>query len=779
MALVERSSLGQSFLRGTAAHDTIVRALAAAFLGAHLASLTGHVEDIDSINFALALERYDVAAHQPHPPGYPVFILLARAAAVVVRPLAAEPHVAAVALALLAAIAGGVALLALNDVLASLEHGAAGEPTVAPRERVVAVALTAAAPLFWITASRPLSDMPGLAGALAAQALVLRAARASARPREALLAALACGLATGLRSQVAWLVVPLLLWLLLRIWRARGAGVAMATGAAALTGVLLWAVPMVAITGGAQAYREALATQAAEDFEGVPMLLMQPGAGRLLAALVETWAVPWGVWPLAAWMLTLSAAGVLALRRGGGVARWLVLAFVPYALFHLLLQETETTRYALPLVPACATLAAVACRPWPARVALAMSGVAITACLLVTGLAHVQYASGAGSAARVLAHWEAAARVAASRPDVLMHRRVWAETRRAREYLAPSPPYDVLPSPPLGEWQQAARLWAQGDDPLVWWMSDPRRGDRVAIDPRAQRLRERLRWPEPVATLLGGMRPHPFDWYDVQAPQWVLLGGWGLTPELAGVSAAAGEGPSTSGADVLVRRGPRSQTMVLGGRHIAGAAAAPVRLEVRRADGWAQTAAVPPGPFAFTWEVPPATTATSGYTRLQVRVIDAPPGAERVFLEQFDIQPPGVPVVALLEGWYEPERDVVTGRQWRWVAERSALRVSGASGDVRVVVTGTYPRHYDRAPVLEWRVGDRAIGTHTLTRPFRVEQTLTAAQLDAGGGRIEWRASPSFVAGERTGTADARRVAIEISAVDVRAVSLTATHADR
>ena len=33
-------------------------------------------DEIDSFNFALGLSRYDVSAHQPHPPGYPVFIFI-------------------------------------------------------------------------------------------------------------------------------------------------------------------------------------------------------------------------------------------------------------------------------------------------------------------------------------------------------------------------------------------------------------------------------------------------------------------------------------------------------------------------------------------------------------------------------------------------------------------------------------------------------------------------------------------------------------------------------
>ncbi len=32
--------------------------------------------DHDSIQFALGVERYDLAAHHPHPPGYPLYIAL-------------------------------------------------------------------------------------------------------------------------------------------------------------------------------------------------------------------------------------------------------------------------------------------------------------------------------------------------------------------------------------------------------------------------------------------------------------------------------------------------------------------------------------------------------------------------------------------------------------------------------------------------------------------------------------------------------------------------------
>ena len=53
--------------------------IAAVFLALHLPFLPRSLEDLDSINFALGIGRFDVAQHQPHPPGYPIYIALAKA----------------------------------------------------------------------------------------------------------------------------------------------------------------------------------------------------------------------------------------------------------------------------------------------------------------------------------------------------------------------------------------------------------------------------------------------------------------------------------------------------------------------------------------------------------------------------------------------------------------------------------------------------------------------------------------------------------------------------
>src|SRR6478752_219784 len=78
-----------------------VYAVAAVWFVAHLPFLAPALEDIDSINFALGLHHYDPALHQPHPPGYPVFIALGRLALAVIHVVApALSYVRADAMAL-------------------------------------------------------------------------------------------------------------------------------------------------------------------------------------------------------------------------------------------------------------------------------------------------------------------------------------------------------------------------------------------------------------------------------------------------------------------------------------------------------------------------------------------------------------------------------------------------------------------------------------------------------------------------------------------------------
>ena len=52
--------------------------VAVVFLAAHLPFLAPTLEDLDSVNFALGVRRFDPTEHRPHPPGYPIYIALGK-----------------------------------------------------------------------------------------------------------------------------------------------------------------------------------------------------------------------------------------------------------------------------------------------------------------------------------------------------------------------------------------------------------------------------------------------------------------------------------------------------------------------------------------------------------------------------------------------------------------------------------------------------------------------------------------------------------------------------
>src|SRR5262245_47507197 len=194
---------------------------AAAVLLSRLAFLPSTLEDLDSTNFAHALLDYDPARHQPHPPGYPIYVALAKA----VHALVAEP---VRALAVLSGLAQAGLLPAFLALFRALS----------PQSAVVATLLTITNPTLWFNGARPMSDSVGLLFIVTTQALLLRELQ---RPGRLPLASLLVGLTPGVRVQSVILTGPL--WLLV-LWRSPGRrlrGLAMG-----MLGALSWALPLVA-----------------------------------------------------------------------------------------------------------------------------------------------------------------------------------------------------------------------------------------------------------------------------------------------------------------------------------------------------------------------------------------------------------------------------------------------------------------------------------------------------------------------------------------------------
>jgi len=689
--------------------------LAIAFLALHLPFPPGSLEDLDSINFALGLHQFDVAQHQPHPPGYPVFIVIGR----LVNAVSSSE---ARALSFVSMVSGALALLAVGPLFARWTSGdARGSPAL------VGPLIVASTPIFWMTAARPLSDMAGLAAVLGVQLLTMRATS----PAGFAAAAFCAGMAAGIRSQVVWLTLPLLAAALFAQRRDRSRSLSAAIGGVMLGG-LAWGVPLVLLSGGPAAYIRALTSQGAEDFTGVAMLVTQPSPRLLLSALYASFVAPFGSPLLAAAVLLAAGTGAIVCGRHDRPALlWLLVAFGPYAAFHLLFQETATTRYALPLVPAFAYLAARGLSALPRRLrapapaAMAAAGLAIAMPPLAA------YARVPSPAFRVLDDMRTAQSAAAAPAHALwMHRRQELDMRRPLVWNRTRLPAWTarLPAPPKREWMELVKYWNDGGRAPIWLLADPPRSDLHLVDPRSMIKRGEYRWPFDASSLLGGVRPNVLDWYEVVLPAWYLGEGWALTPETAGFAREVGRGPGRAPIEGWVRREDRAATLMIGGRNLAGSGGSvPISVAIDGKRVFEATAA----PGFFLHFVPIAAGALAGPGDYATLAVSAG-GGEAIAIEQFDLRPTGDLLYGFDDGWQELEYNPRTGRLWRWSSEQSVIRVRASPQPLTLHLDGAFETSARTAHVIV-RAGGRMIAERDVPRAFTLDIPVEASAIDSAG----------------------------------------------
>ncbi len=738
-------------------------AIALAYLGAHLPFLAPSLEDIDSINFALGLHHFDPALHQPHPPGYPVYIAIGRVTLAILHAVAPSidaTRADALALAIWSALGGAIALVAAASLFRSI--GARYGHAVS----IWGIVLLCAAPLFWMCGLRPMSDMPGLAAALAAQALLVR----GTSDRRALAAgALAAGLAAGIRSQTVWLTGPLLVFAMVAQrrggWRRLWAPVA-----ALAAGVVAWAVPLIVASGGIRAYLMALGSQAGEDLAWVDMLWAHPTPRRIAFALYETFVLPWDSPRLAAVMGAAVIAGaVVMLLRDRRALGLICIAFVPYAVFHLLLQETVTVRYALPLLPAMAYASAYAV--CSLRRYAPVAGVPLVIAGLLAGVpAATAYAREPHPAFRAIADMARAA--ATDRPGAVYAH--YALRRPLQTQAAASLP--VVEPPRTYEWLGPVDYWLKGGSGPVWFLADPKRTDLELIDPMARRAMRRYPWEGAAEGTLSGMRPTGADWYRLQDPGWFVTEGWSLTPETGGIAVATRKRIDARPIEGYIRRRGDAALMVIGGRHLGTAADSPVSFE-----------AAIDGRIVDTWTADPATgidylrlvelsahalDGSGPYARLTITAHPARQGAAMppVAVEQFDVQPATGLVHAFGNGWYEYEYDNATGRTWRWTSQHAELRVAPAK-TIRLTLRGESPVKYFRAvPKVDVRAGGRVVAELRPSDDFTWQVTVPGADVARSHGIVAIDTDRVYLPGPAEGTSDARRLGLRLFDVRVDTV---------
>jgi hypothetical protein len=228
---------------GDTAHEPWFRlgtaALVAFTVVSRLPFMTRTLYAFDSANYALAVrDFYNVAFHQPHPPGYPLYVFFARAIDLVVRD------------ANRALILEGIAWSAIAVVCTTLLARAWFGRAVG----LLAGLLLACTVGFW-GYGEVAYPYVALAGETALLAWLANGTLAGRRSRVVWMG-LAWAVSLGVRWDGAVFCAPLYLWALWSAnWRLRLASV----GAAAVV-VVAWAIPMIQLTGGWDAYRQTMAS---------------------------------------------------------------------------------------------------------------------------------------------------------------------------------------------------------------------------------------------------------------------------------------------------------------------------------------------------------------------------------------------------------------------------------------------------------------------------------------------------------------------------------------
>jgi hypothetical protein len=763
-------------------------ALAVIFALAHVPFLAPSLEDIDSVNFALGVRDFDVATHRPHPPGYPVYIFLGKIATAIAGfgADAAPSMIEAKALAVLSLLAGLFAMVVLYVVFTCFSEA---PPSLSVGERLRALDVTAFAataivvccPLFWYLAVRPMSDLPGLAVALAAQACLmvawwkqspapdgdrrLPAPVTAASGRMIVIGAFLAALSIGLRSQTVWFTVPLLLVVLLdRIGRGV-AGAMIGGGVMFVAGGLAWGIPLLIASGGLNAYLAALGTQAGEDFAAGEMLYLNPNPRAAAFALMRTFIDPWDSTALGTVVLILAAAGVIQLAWRDRRSLVAISALMgPYLVFHLLFQDTSFIRYALPLVPPVAFLAvrgvslvSVPAIPIVAAV-VSIAGVAIASPVLVA------YGAEASPTVRALEAMKAEART--SQPGALAMHQTFVRPLEAEDVgIGPQ-----LPSPPRLEWLELVKYWKSGKTEPLWFLADPMRSDLALIDPASLQDSTQFRWPLVARPAFGGMRPSAVRWYRIAAPGWFAEEGWSLTPETAGIAELMGRRPHLGPITAYVRRRNGAARVMIGGRNLAGANDPAARFTMAIDGVVFQQWDAAPGFFLKVFDIPAGTLAGAGPLASLTVQSTAVSGAAAIptAIEQFDLQNDDATIWGYDEGWQEAEYSPALG-VWRWASARATLRIAGPPRSVEITLRIESPlKYFDEAPLVRARAGERELAVSTIASDREWTFQAPAEALAASNGTVTIETDKTFVPAERGAAADQRRLGLRIFAISAR-----------
>ena len=743
------------------------------------AQLPTTLEDIDSVNFALGVRDFDPALHRPHPPGYPVYIALGKAATAVT----AWPGPTAVPIA---SRRGRWPRCRCSARCCSCGSDAAGADARSPRaarssagrpplsrrallatlvfgDRTAHLVLDVAADerragagrgdgrTRYCSASpgggsirRPDGDRRLDPAAMAASGRADRARRAARGLRRGL--PLADAVAHGAVAAAG----------ARRPRRARRAR-ARCSGSCdrlhrrrAEPGAFRWSWPAAA----SHAYLAALGSQAGEDFAGVEMLYLNPTPRLAAFALLRTFVWPWDSVPLAAVVLMLAAFGARRAACCVNVARrW------RWSPWHAAVSRVPPGVPGHDLRPLRAAGGAAGRVPggrgprrrWPGRRRGRESALAHGASASPCPSSRPTSRDGSPTA-RLFDRVTVAAAAASPRPTIAMHQAL-LRPLEAEPRPMPAPPAVAAAPRVARSWRATGR---SGASRPVWFLADPRRTDLALIDPQARRDVERFEWrgvqpvdagrhaagrravvPPRRARLVRDRRlePHARD------RRHGRLMGRGPAPRPDSARSCAGvprpPACSSAAATWAPRAIPRRRSR--GGRR-------PSTRPVVAADPgfFVRTVPCPAGGLVGDgrWAdltVPPRGGAEGGRVRHGDRAV------RRAVVRRHDVG---------LRPRASTSRNSTTSApwSWRWMSERAVLEVPQTAGDVTLVLEASRrSRYFDGRRRSRSGAARRAWDSIELAGDFVVRLGVLASRVQAGGNTLRLTTTQTFSPAERGG----------------------------
>ncbi|HET7437465.1 MAG TPA: hypothetical protein VFN10_22365 [Thermoanaerobaculia bacterium] len=329
---------------------------AIAVLVSRLVTLPRTPWEHDEFLFIQAVRDFNPAQFRPHPPGYPLYVLLAKLFNLAIH----NPFVSLITVSVIACVAGVIALsrafrnltgdadLAVCGAL--LFYFSAGMLVHSPLALADATAIAFIAATFWALSAMPANVTAALAGACAAAAI-------------------------GCRPQLA---IPVLPALLVALFAIRYTNRQRLIGVIAFIAVcFLWFIPLLVASGGWDAFVECQFRQA--SYFATHDAAQSRGAANLPHIAMRFLFHPWGSKLISLPLFACVAIGTLPLFRKRHRA---LLPLIVFCALHLAfaiaaMDPADAVRYALPGLLLFALMAASALRmagramPWIGTIAFA------------------------------------------------------------------------------------------------------------------------------------------------------------------------------------------------------------------------------------------------------------------------------------------------------------------------------------------------------------------------------------------------------------------------